>query len=194
MAFTTVSDIEDTLGTTLTAAQQTQAGFLITAATGAIREAAGSNITETTATVELEGHNERKLHVPLQPLTAVTSVQIDGEAVTDWTQVGQALWRSYGWTRGVLWRPAVVTLALTYGHATVPAPVRTLTEHLVAAGLAQTVDGTLGSPPNIAAEGLGEWSVTYRDDGPVHVLQLPDDTRGWLRRTYGPATTTVRSR
>ena len=195
MSLTTVAQLEATIGRDLTAAQQTQAAVLITLASDAIVEAAGSSIVEVTSTFDLVGVCDQRLILPVQPVTAVSAVKVDDETVTDFRLLGDSLHRDVGWQR-LPWRHSKVTVTATHGRATVPGVLRLLCDHLVAAGLAQTEGGgELGPPPGVQMEMIGSWQQSYSQGATsvTHALDLTDRTRRWLRRTYGPNSHVVRS-
>ena len=47
--------------------------------------------------VELRGTRSQRLMLPERPVVDVTSVQVGGVAVEDWSRVRDGLWRSGGW-------------------------------------------------------------------------------------------------
>lgn len=186
--FTTPDLMAATFGTTWTAGQVTQLETLIALATSTIRHAAGSTITRTTSTVTIPGDVSPRLSVPLSPLVSVEDVSIDGTTVTDFEMVTGALWRASGWAPSGPWRPSNVTLTATHGRIDTPGAIRALTEHLAAAALAQSASAPLlGPQPGLAALQFGDYSETYRTDGPSvsHVLELPEATRRWLATSFG---------
>jgi hypothetical protein len=78
---------------------------------------------------------EQLLTMPQRPVTAVTAVTIDGTAVTDYTVLPHALWREDGWIDGAqesAGQPIRVTVAHTYGFATIPDDIKRACLHLAA--------------------------------------------------------------
>src|ERR1044072_4421586 len=70
---------------------------MLAAASAEVREAAGCAISEQTSTITIGGTSSRWLTLPGGPVTDVASVEVDGEAVTDWKLVDGRLWRACGW-------------------------------------------------------------------------------------------------
>lgn len=60
-------------------------------------------------TVELRGTWSRKLLLPERPVTAVGTVLVDGEAVTDFDRVADVLYRPH-------WGGPAVVVTVTYSH------------------------------------------------------------------------------
>lgn len=69
--------------------------------------------------IELPGAASGWLALPQRPVTAVTSVEVDGEALTvgtDCRLVGSRLWRNVGWA-SCAWEPTTVTVVYDHGYA-----------------------------------------------------------------------------
>lgn len=59
------------------------------------------------------------LDLPQRPVTAVTTVEVDGEEIaadTDFKVFGSRLWRSTGWA-SYLWEPTAVMVTYDHGYA-----------------------------------------------------------------------------
>lgn len=67
-------------------------------------------------TAELLGDTQSWLDLPQRPVTAVTSVTLDGESVTDWTRFGSRLWRACGWAASAC-APSTVGVVYSHGYA-----------------------------------------------------------------------------
>ena len=157
---------------------------LLSAASSAIRDAAGVPITETTATVSLPSPPDRRLSLPT-PVRSVDSVTIDGDDVDDWSLVGDSLWRSRPWQRpGAI--PVVVTVSLTFGLPETPADIVDLVCNLVAAGVAHAEGGYESSAGKIS-ERIDDYSVQYAqgENASVSPMELPSRTRRMLARRFG---------
>lgn len=171
---------------------------LLTEASAIVREAAGVPILRTTSTVTLEGHwDDPWLSLPGQPVVDVTSVTIDGTAVTDWRLASGQLWRRARWATDD--GPAAVEVTMTHGLTEVPADIVGLVCSMVAAGLKamrETDDGTglAARDPSIqsTSESVASYSTsttyaTGRDAGDTAptAMALPRSTRDALRRRFG---------
>lgn len=164
---------------------------VLAAASAAVRDAAGCPISSVEATVTLPAPPpfDQWLELP-SPTTAVTSVEVDGEAVTDFTRQGSVLWRSCGWRS--TWEPVNVDVTLTFGYAEVPADVVALVCDLAHASLLQ--DGPVAS--NVTSVALDDWRETYATgaDAQASVFEIPPRTRAWLRQRFGATAFVVQER
>lgn len=115
----TTGDLSTFLGETIAAATET---FLLEVATAAVQDAAGQRLVEVTDdTVELLGTADYWLQLPEKPVASVSSVEIDGDAVTDFELRGSRLWRDHGWREPANFSPLTSTpptsvVAVTYSH------------------------------------------------------------------------------
>ena len=147
----------------------------LAAASAAVREAAGSPISQVTGTVRALGGPHQWLRLP-GPVSAVTAVTIDGDAITEWTAFPIGLFRACGWGNV----GSVVTVAATFGSATVPADIVALVCDMVQmASAGDLVD------PRVSQEGIDDYRVTFRDDAQVSVFELPERTKTTLRTRFG---------
>lgn len=158
---------------------------LLAVASATIRRAAGSPIKQTTSTVSLwVTDGDPYLNLPGQPVTAVASVSMDGDAVTNHKLVHGRLWRSSGW--GYSLEPTEIVVTLTHGLPEVPADVVDLACSLVGAGLAASEEGyeTHGGK---VAEMVGDYQVTYARgaEAVATAMALPASTRHWLKSRFG---------
>ena len=110
----TTQDLDDLLGESVPLATAT---LLIELATAAVQEAAGQRLVAVAADVaDLMGTTERWLKLPERPVTDVTSVTIDGEAVTDFKRFGARLWREKCWSDAA-YEPSEVQVTYDHGWA-----------------------------------------------------------------------------
>ncbi|WP_086809818.1 hypothetical protein [Streptomyces reticuliscabiei] len=191
----TVADLE-ALGMTVDASEVAIAGQYLAVASAAVREAAGSPISETTSTLTLEGEADQRLRLPGLPVTAVASVKIDGVAVTDWRLRSQRLWRAAGWTGCD--GPSEVEVTQTHGLAVVPADIVDLVCRMVAGALKAyraAEDGSgLAVDKVITSERIGDYAVTFANDGRISEMDLPQYWRERLEARFGGGIDLVRSR
>ncbi|GAB2951938.1 hypothetical protein GCM10027280_45400 [Micromonospora polyrhachis] len=66
--------------------------------------------------ITLLGDTGSWLWLPQRPVTAVTSVTLDGEPISDWQRFGSRLWRAGGWAAGA-YRPSTVAVVYSHGYA-----------------------------------------------------------------------------
>jgi hypothetical protein len=150
-------------------------------ASAAIRDAAGSSITQLTSTVQVSGGRSNLLGLP-GPVRSVASVALEGVVVTDYEVLPNGLWRSCGWGS----TPAPVTVTYTHGLATAPADIADLACQLAVAWLAHTAEGG-GSTAGLTSVRLDDAAETYSDEsaGQVSPVYIPEVTRQWLAGRFG---------
>lgn len=161
-----------------------QALSMLDSVSDAVRDAAGTPISATTATITIPGPTGRKLRLP-GPVRSVTTVAIDGAPVTDWTRYGSELWRTTDWTPAGH-TPVPVTVTFTSGYDPVPADIVRLVCSMVAAGLAQDTQGGPGSHRGLAYERVDDAQVGYLQgtNEIVDALELPAATRQYLHNRF----------
>ena len=179
MAFATVDEYAARAGQTITEGSTLEDP--VTAAlddvTDEIRDIVGHDITpaQTGEVIELRGTNQIVLQLPRLNVANVTSVTIDGTAVTDFDLVaGNRLRRYSGWGGDH------VTVAVTCDNGLAAAP-----SHLV--GLTCAIARRwVANPTGARSEQIGdEYSVNYGSDTP-EAATVTDRERRILRRRYRP--------
>ncbi|MCI0384584.1 hypothetical protein [Streptomyces sp. CNQ085] len=191
----TVADLE-ARGLTVEESELTVTGTYLDVASAIVREAAGCPISQTTSTVEVEGDLGPWLSLPGPPVTDVSAVAIEEEAVTDWRLRSGRLWRAAGWAQDC--DPSEVTVTYTHGLPTVPPDIVDLVCRLAAASLIG-YRGSDSTGENLGArvpmqERIGDWSATYSYVEKVAETELPRQAREQLRARFGGGTGTVRFR
>jgi hypothetical protein len=183
------------LGLTLEAGEDALMVTYLAAASASVREAAGVPISETTSTVAMEGPATQWLTLPGPPVTAVASVAIDGQEVTDWRLRDSRLWRAAGWSPAC--EPSDVTVTQTHGLPTTPADIVMLVARIATATLLAwraAPDGSGLAAVNIRQESLGDYSVSYGADGGITEMELPQYLREQLAARFGGGIALLRSR
>lgn len=154
-------------------------------ASAAVRDAAGSAISEETSTVVVNAGRGNLLGLP-GPVTAVTSVSVDGTALVadDYEVLPNGLWRFCGWT--VCGRPVQVSVVYTHGLAAVPDDIIDLTCMLAKAWLDHVAAGG-GSTAGLTSARVDDAAETYSDEsaGQISPVYIPEVTRNWLARRFG---------
>ena len=159
---------------------------MLAVASSVVRGAAQSPILSTTSTVTLWGVGaDRYLELPGKPVTAVSAVSLDGDALdaSDYKLVHGRLWRSAGW--GYAEEPLEVVVTLTHGFAVVPTHIVQLVCDLAIAGMASATAGA--HDPNVIAEKVDDYSVTFAQgyESVATALELPRLTKQAIRRQFG---------
>jgi hypothetical protein len=94
----TPADLRTLLDETTETLSDDKANVVLSIASGAVRAAARQTITSVTGdTVVLIGDPGQWFDLPQRPVTAVTSVKLDGSLITDYKVFGNRLWRRCGW-------------------------------------------------------------------------------------------------
>ncbi|MEU1805841.1 hypothetical protein [Streptomyces sp. NPDC019937] len=197
MALTPLATVADCTarGLVIDVAEIALMGVYLDVASTAVREAAGVPISQTTSTVTLEGPAAQWLDLPGPPVTAVVAVYVDGELVADWRLRSGRLWRAGGWTGSD--GPSEVEVTYIHGLPTVPADIVDLVCRIAAATLIayrSEQDGTGLAARDVRAERIGDYSVTYGDDGRITEVELPDYLRERLAARFGGGAGLVKSR
>lgn len=169
--------------------------LMLNVASSVIREAAGSTISQETSTVKVIAPDGRWLTLP-GPVTAVSSVLIDGAAYGDWKFVGGMLWHPFGWSYGAyatqrpfrhdIWIPVEVTVTYTHGYVEVPADIVNLCADLAKLGIEAA--GKASTPANVVAVSHSVDDYTERlqyTEQARTAMELPDVTKAWLAQRFG---------
>lgn len=170
----------------------TLADTMLAVASSLVREAAGSPISETATTFTtwaLERGCWLGLAERVRPVTAVTSVTLDGSAVGDYKLVDGDLWRSAGWCQI---EPAEVVIAATVGFPDVPEHIRQLVCDLAILGINTAAEGA--HDPTKIVESIDDYSVTFAKgaDTVASAMTIPALTRLGLRSRFGGGLGSVR--
>lgn len=171
-----------------------EAGVFLDVASAEVRHAAGSNISQTTATVTLVGRDGAWLRLPGAPVTAVDTVVKDDATLTDWKLADGRLWRRAGWGGRLRGEPASVTVTYTYGLPTIPDDIIDLVCSMVAAAksaLDSADDGEglaydNGRLQSITIDGFSETYATSAEAmSAVTAMTLPTRARQRLAARFG---------
>lgn len=127
------------------------------------------------------------LDLPQRPVTAVTSVEVDGDALTvddDYKLFGARLWRSSGWAASC-WEPAAVTVVYDHGYAEGHQLLQ-----LARAATLSLIKGVYGNPDGAVRVAVDDYSAAYE------AMQAQMDASPFLQRRlraqYGRPAGTVR--
>lgn len=158
--------------------------FMLDVASSVIRDAAGVAISQATSTVSVVAPRGRWLTLP-GPVTAVTSVLVDGVAVSDWILIGGMLWRTGGWSRQC--DPVAVTVTFTHGYAEVPADIVNLCCDLAKLGI-EADESMATQPAGVVSASFSIDDHTERIEFAPDartLMELPDSTKTWLAQRFG---------
>ena len=164
---------------------------MLAVASSLVREAAGAPILETDSTVSLWALDcTQWLTLPGKPVTAVTSVEVDGEALTvntGYKLVHGDLWGSEPWGDDLT--PVEVVVEMTHGLPVVPPHIVQLVCDLAILGAAAAPEGA--HDPRVIAEQIDDYKVQFAPgaEGVASAMQIPALTRQWLRSQFGGGVT-----
>lgn len=160
---------------------------MLAVASSLVRAAAGSPILENDSTVSLWALDETQwLTLPGKPVTAVASVELDGDALTagtDYKLVGGDLWASTYWGDGC--EPVEVVVEMTHGLAVVPPHIVQLVCDLAILGASAAEEGA--HDPRVIAEQIDDYKVQFASgaESVASAMEIPLLTRNWLRSQFG---------
>lgn len=172
----------------------TLANTMLEVASALVRGAAGSPISRETSTIRYTGwQSERYLRLAGLPVVSVSTVLVDGTAVTDWRLADGRLWRRGGW--GVDDGPADVDVTQVHGLLVVTADIVNLVCSYAAAGIAAAAEGFEAHAGKVA-ERIDDYSVQWAQgaESVASVMELPAGTRGWLSSQFGGSAAMVSTR
>src|SRR5690349_8660718 len=90
----------------------------LTAASAMFEAEADTKFSVTAATYTTQGYGQQEISLPRRPVVAITSVTVDGLAVTDYSAIAGDLYRIVRWG-GTAAYASTVVVSYTYGYATV---------------------------------------------------------------------------
>lgn len=158
---------------------------MLAVASSLVRGAADSPILETDSTVTLWALDASPwLPLPGLPVTAVTSVEVDGEALTtdEFKLVENRLWRTAYWGGC---EPVEVVVEMTHGLAEVPPAIKQLVIDLAILGASAATEGA--HDPRVIAERIDDYEVKFAAgaDAVASAMFIPELTAQWLRAEFG---------
>lgn len=110
-----------------------------------------SNAT-TYSVASVDGTANYRLYLPNTPVIAVSAVRINGSAITDYTRIGNVLYRLIGFGFQWAFPPDLVEVDYTYGYTAVPDDVRGAVLETAAAAY-------MGPDITTAAEAIDDYSI-----------------------------------
>lgn len=162
--------------------------ILIEAATAVVQEAAGGQRILQVAgdTANLTGTTDSWLNLPQIPVTAVTSVTVDGTALSagvagsggkTYRLRGNRLWRGNGW-QTYCGEPSDVAVVYTHGYAPSAQELQLARSAVLSLG-----QGVYNAAPGVSREQIDDYSVAY--ELAAAQLDASPNLRAALRRQYG---------
>lgn len=163
------------------------ANLWINAGTAVVQNAAGQRIIQVVGdTMTLIGTTESWLHLPEWPVTAVTSVTLDGTVLTlgaadsggtTYRVHGSRLWRGDGW-QTYCGEPSTVVVVNTHGYASGSQGLEFGRSCVL--GLAKLA---YSNPSGAAREAIDDYSVVF--EAMSAAMEASPNLKAALRRQYG---------
>lgn len=167
----------------LTAAQQATMAMLVEMATARVQRAAGGqrivDIEDDEAVIDVIVNDGEWmwLDLPQYPIRSVSSVTLDGTAITDWYLRQQRLYRASGWVNSIS-PPSQAVVVWSHGYAA--------GSQWLQLGRDMTLSlGQLGygNPGGATSESIDDYRVTYAEaDARMH---MTESMRGAIADAYG---------
>lgn len=177
----TSADLANKLQRDLATLNADTATLLLDTATGLVQDEVRQRLVEVVGdTFTLLGTAESWLSLPERPVTDVTAVALDGEALTfgdDLKRFGSRLWRREGWQVD-RHAPATVTGTYTHGYPSGAQRLQTA-RGIVLAMCAQAYENATG----VRGEAIDDYRVQW--DEVAARMELSEHARRTLRRAYG---------
>lgn len=159
-------------------AQQASLTMLVEIGTAVVQAEAGQRLVAVTDdSVTLLGTTDSWLDLPERPVTAVSSVAVDGTAVGDYRLFGARLWRSCGWAPSSL-EPSTVTVAYSHGYASDAQELQ-----LARGAVLAVVRDWAANPTAATSLRIDDYAETY--SAVTARLETTTHLRAALRRQYG---------
>jgi hypothetical protein len=161
------------------------ADVAINAATAHVQLAAGQRLVAVVGDqVELPGTTSWWLQLPERPVTAVTTVTLDGATIADYTQHASRLWRDNGWQNCRTWQPSKVVATYNHGYTTGNQKLEAARAYVfpIAAGV-------YDNPTLAEALAIDDYRASYGPSGST--IGLTKEQRRELRRAYSTIAGTV---
>lgn len=160
------------------------ATLVLEAATSVVQAVVGQRILEVVGdTATLIGGTDGWLDLPQRPVSAVTSVTLDGETVTEGTatgtyrRFGSRLWRDCGWATCYT-EPSTVVVVNTHGY-----PTGSQELQLARSAVLSLAKGAYANPSGASREAIDDYSVAYEVASAQ--MEASPFIKAALRRQYG---------
>jgi hypothetical protein len=129
---------------------------LLGIATAVVQALTGQRIVTVEGdSLDILGTTESSLWLPQGPVTAVTSVELDGEPVADWKRFGVRLWRSCGWAP-CAYEPSTVTVVYSHGYGPNDQGIQ-----LAKSAALMLAAGAAKGSPGVTSESIDDYQVVY---------------------------------
>ncbi len=171
----TPQDLASLLQKDLDAATAT---LLVEISTAAVQATVGQRLVQVADdSIVLLGDTGSWLVLPQRPVTAVTSVTLDGAAVTDWVRFGARLFRRDGWAACAS-EPSTVEVVCSHGY---PPGAQEL--QLARGACLSIIRDWYDNPSSTTSVKIDDYAETF--SAMAATLEASPYLRAALRRQYG---------
>ncbi len=161
------------------------ATLLIEVGTAIVQAAAGGQriVGVTGDTFTLIGTTDSWLDLPQIPVSAVSSITIDGTTVTagtdadDYKRIGNRLWRTNGW-QTYCDIPSIVTGTYSHGYAAGRQELQ-----LGRGSVLSIIRGAYDNPSGVLRESIDDYTVAYEEMSAQ--MEAAPHLKAAIRRQYG---------
>jgi hypothetical protein len=185
----TAEDLRGLLDEDAQGISDSKAAIVLKLATGAVQGAARQDLVLRLGdSVRLMGTTESWFTLPQRPVSAVTSVAVEGVIVTDYKWFDSRLWRRCGWGAARSDEPSVVEV--TYSHGYEDTDPKLQFAQSIALALAVR---WVNNPDSAVGMSIDDFTRQYSQSSNSDLAGLvPLNVQKSLRRTYGPGGRLVR--
>lgn len=184
MAFATVGQLATRLGRTFTSSETGQAAAVLDDATAYLQSVIGQKVEAGSMTVDLSVEpTAQKVRLPQWPVQSVTSVELNGDAISDYEVRDGHIVRTSGFPAESGNAFSTLTVEYDYGLDEIPGELVTYTCVLAAGALAQVARGGSLGASGVSSERIDDYAVNY--DTTTTTFQLPERILDKLRASYG---------
>lgn len=180
----TLQDLADALQVPLANVPTGSGTLLLETATAVVQAVAGQRIVQVSGeTLNVLGTTDSWLDLPQIPVTAVTSVTLDGTALTTGIEAtnyklrGNRLWRTDGWQTYV-GQPSDVVVVCTHGYAAGSQDLQ-----LARSAVLSLAKAGFTNPSAVKSESIDDYNVSYEDMAAQ--MEASKFVVAALRRKYG---------
>jgi hypothetical protein len=173
--YATVSELASFLKQDLDTSTATLA---LTIASDLFADRANTRFESNSATysvASIDGTANYRIYLPHTPVTAVSAVRVNGVAITDYTRIGNVLYRLIGFGFQWAFPPDLIEVDYTYGETVVPDKVK---------GAVLETAGAIYSSPDITvvSEQIDDYSVkTAANAGGFQLSPAAKGLADWYR-------------
>lgn len=182
----TAADLAAALQVDISEIPTSTATLLLECATAVVQQAAGGQriVQVVGDTFALIGTTDAWLDLPQIPVTAVSSVTLDGTALTagtldpsNYALRGNRLWRTSGWQ--TYWgQPSDVAGAYTHGYASGSQELQLARSAVISLAKSQ-----VSNPSGVSSESIDDYNVSFAAMSAQ--MEAAEFLKAALRRAYG---------